>query len=132
MAYAAYLKVFHGPDFARLRALGARPQRVLWASVGTKNPDYPDTLYVDELVGPETVSTMPPETYAAVRDHGRTAVVLTEGLDEAREQIASLARFGIDFSAVTGKLLDVGVQRFSDDFSKLMGNIEKKRNATKG
>ena len=126
-AYAVYEHVFGSPTFKALRAKGARVQRVLWASVGTKNPNYPDTLYVDELIGPDTVSTMPPETYQAVRDHGKAAPALAHGLSEARGAIARLAEFGIDFTAVTDKLLQVGVERFSKDFETLMGSIRKKR-----
>jgi transaldolase len=104
---------------------------LLWASVGVKNPAYPDTLYVDELIGPETVSTMPPETYQAVRDHGKTEATLTHGLDEARQQLAQLGEFGIDFPGVTKKLLDVGVERFSKDFGALMKGIGEKLDRVK-
>jgi transaldolase len=113
-------------DFQELKAKGARVQRVLWASVGVKDPAYPDTLYVDELIGPGTVSTMPPETYDAVRDHGKVRPSLAENLSEAAAQVASLARFGIDFNAATDKLLKVGVERFSKDFGTLIDGIAKK------
>jgi transaldolase/glucose-6-phosphate isomerase len=125
-AYAVFQDVFGGPEFAAPRSQGARVQRVLWASVGVKNPDYPDTLYVDELIGPDTVSTMPPETFDAVRDHGKVRSSLLEGMDQARGQIEALAAFGIDFKAATDKLLKVGVERFSKDFEALLANLQKK------
>ena len=86
LAYAAFQSIYSGPDWEALKAKGARPQRLLWASVGTKDPSYPDTLYIDELIGPDTVSTMPPETYEAFRDHGKVAdrPPITEGLADAR------------------------------------------------
>ncbi len=125
-AYRVFQSVFHTAEFQRLQTHRARVQRVLWASVGVKNPEYPDTLYVDELIGPDTVSTMPPETYDAVRDHGRVRPSLTENMDEAARQVARLNALGVDFKAVTDKLLKVGVERFSKDFETLLAGVEKK------
>ena len=96
LAYQKYKEIFHGPRFAELKAKGAQVQRCLWASTGTKNPNYSDVLYVDNLIGPETVNTVPPATYTAIRDHGRVEVTLEEGLDECRALIGRLAEVGID------------------------------------
>jgi transaldolase/glucose-6-phosphate isomerase len=126
-AYAVFQNVFSTPDFQRLKDKGARVQRVLWASVGTKNPAYPDTLYVDELIGPDTVSTMPPETFDAVRDHGKVAETLTRDMSQARALIDRLAPLGVDFADVTATLLKVGVERFSTDFEKLLASVAEKR-----
>jgi len=126
-AYVVYQDLFEGPDFAPLKAKGAKVQRLLWASVGTKNPNYPDTLYVDELIGPETVSTMPPATYEAVKDHGNVRPSLTEDVPGARLVMDRLAAVGIDFDDVTAQLLREGVASFSDSFVKLMNAIRAKR-----
>jgi transaldolase len=126
-AYALYQDLFEGPDFAPLKAKGAQVQRLLWASVGTKNPNYPDTIYVDELIGPETVSTMPPATYEAVKDHGTVRPSLTEDTAGARLVMDRLATAGIDFPDVTAQLLREGVASFSDAFVKLMNSIRGKR-----
>lgn len=125
-AYQVFQKVCAEPDFQALKAKGARVQRVLWASVGVKNPAYPDTLYVDELIGPDTVSTMPPETYDAVRDHGKARPSLLDHPELAAKQVAQLAELGIDFKAATDKLLKVGVERFSKDFETLLAGLAKK------
>ncbi|HEX8203452.1 MAG TPA: transaldolase, partial [Isosphaeraceae bacterium] len=126
-AYALYQDLFEGPDFAPLKAQGAQVQRLLWASVGTKNPSYPDTIYVDELIGPETVSTMPPATYDAVKDHGNVRPSLTDDTAGARQLLDRLAAAGIDFQDVTAQLLREGVASFSDAFAKLMNSIRGKR-----
>jgi transaldolase/glucose-6-phosphate isomerase len=127
LAYAAYQRLFGTPEFAALRAKGARPQRVLWASVGTKNPAYPDTLYIDELIGPDTVSTMPPETLDATRDHGTAAVTLTQGVEDSRRRIARLKELGIDLDEVTTLLLEQGIASFAKSFDALIGGIKAKR-----
>ncbi len=88
---------------------GARVQRLLWASTGTKNPIYSDTLYVDELIGPETINTVPPDTYKNFCDHGTVAITLTKGIKKSRAQLASLADMGIDLNVITQKLLDGGL-----------------------
>lgn len=113
-----------------VRALGARPQRPLWASTGTKNPAYSDVLYVEELVGPETVNTVPPATFDACRDHARTALTLTQGLDDCRAHFEMLAEAGVSIDEVTDKLARDGVQAFIDSFDKLLGVVEERRRAS--
>jgi transaldolase len=129
LAYDAFERLFGTPEFAALRTRGARVQRVLWASVGTKNPAYPDTLYIDELIGPDTVSTMPPETLDAVRDHGTAAVTLNQGVADSRQRIARLKELGIDLDDVTTLLLDQGIASFAKSFDALLGGIRTKRDA---
>ena len=126
-AYAAYQRIFGSPEFADLRARGARPQRVLWASVGTKNPAYPDTLYIDELIGPDTVSTMPPATFEAAKDHAKVRPSLTEDVAGARRTVERLGALGIDFEDVTDQLLREGVESFAKSFRSLMDSIKAKR-----
>src|SRR6185295_13832974 len=103
---------FSGPRWQALQAKGARPQRVLWASTGTKNPEYSDVLYVEELIGPDTINTMPQETLAAFRDHGRPRLSLESGVEEAKQLLAQLEQFGISLDRVTDELLKEGVQKF--------------------
>lgn len=129
LAYARFLELFSGPRWEKLAAAGARVQRPLWASTGTKNPAYSDTLYVDTLIGPETVNTAPPATLDAFMDHGRVALTISEGLDEARAAIARLPGLGIDFDAATQKLQDDGVLAFAQAFESLMNSIATKRAA---
>src|ERR671921_709814 len=112
IAYAKYKEIFHGERFAALKAKGAQVQRQLWASTGTKNPKYSDVLYVDNLIGPETVNTVPPATYTAIRDHGTPKLTLEEGLDDARALIGQLAEIGIDLKEVTEKLQRDGLAAF--------------------
>lgn len=126
-AYAVFRTIFEGTDFAPLRAKGAKVQRLLWASVGTKNPKYPDTLYIDELAGSDTVSTMPPATLDATRDHAKIRPSLGEDMATAKAQIDSLTGVGIDFKDVTDQLLREGVQSFSKSFDDLMAGIKAKR-----
>ena len=125
-AYALFRQIFAGERWERLVALGARVQRPLWASTSTKNPAYPDTLYVDNLIGLHTVNTVPPETIAAFRDHGIVALTLEAGVDEARQQIARLADLGINLGAVTQKLQDDGVAAFANSFDSLLASIGQK------
>jgi len=127
LAYAEFKRITAGPRWKALAARGARPQRVLWASTSTKNPAYPDTLYVDELIGPETVNTMPPETVKAFIDHGRPAETLTQALATARKQVGRLAELGIDFDGVTRRLQEEGVAAFAKPFQSLMDSIDAKR-----
>jgi transaldolase/glucose-6-phosphate isomerase len=129
LAYEKYKEIFHGARFAELKAKGAQVQRCLWASTGTKNPNYSDVLYVDNLIGPETVNTVPPATYTAIRDHGRVALTLEEGLEECRTLIAELAELGIDLKAVTEKLQRDGLAAFVGSFDTLVESIEAKRGA---
>ena len=127
LAYQRYRELFSGPRWEALAATGATPQRCLWASTSTKNPDYPDTLYVDELIGPATVNTMPLETIDAFQDHGTVADTLEAGLDEARELFAALERAGVAYDDVTDTLEREGVQKFSDSFEELLEGIKAKR-----
>jgi transaldolase/transaldolase/glucose-6-phosphate isomerase len=125
LAYRRYRQIFEGGAFAGLAARGARPQRPLWASTGTKNPEYSDILYVEELIGPNTVNTVPPATLDAFADHGRVDrdTVLDE-VDRAETEIGSLAGFGIDLNAVTEELQEAGVIAFADAFSRMLEAIE--------
>jgi transaldolase len=107
--YARFKETYEGPRFAPLKKRGARVQRLLWASTGVKNPYYPDVMYVEELIGPDTVSTIPPATLDAFRDHGRPRLSLAENLDEASKQLAALKDLGIDLDAKTRRLKDEGV-----------------------
>ncbi|HEV2799143.1 MAG TPA: bifunctional transaldolase/phosoglucose isomerase [Pyrinomonadaceae bacterium] len=129
LAYAKYKEIFHGERFAPLRAKGAQVQRQLWASTGTKNPKYSDVLYVDNLIGPETVNTVPPATYTAIRDHGTPKLTLEEGLDESRQLFDDLRGVGIDIKAVTEKLQKDGLSSFVTSFDTLAESIESKRDA---
>jgi transaldolase/glucose-6-phosphate isomerase len=128
--YRRFEEIFHGEGFAALRSRGARVQRPLWASTGTKNPSYSDILYVENLIGPETINTLPPATIDAFRDHGRApGATVKEKLDEARSALAELARLGIDLEEVGKKLQDDGVAAFVKSFDDLMAALEKKRAA---
>ncbi|HYI74647.1 MAG TPA: transaldolase [Gaiellaceae bacterium] len=129
LAYQHYLEVFSGSRWEPLAAAGAKPQRCLWASTSTKNPAYRDVLYVEELIGPDTVNTMPSETLAAFQDHGEVRVTLTEGLDEARALLEELEQAGVDYDDVTETLEREGVQKFSDSFASLLEGIDAKRAA---
>ena len=131
LAYARYLSVFSSERWQRLAMQGARPQRVLWGSTSTKNPKFSDTLYVDNLMGANTVNTIPPSTLDAFRDHGTVASGLTDKLDQAREQLVQLAKLGIDLEIITQQLQDEGVQKFADAFDGLMEAIETKRREMK-
>ncbi len=130
IVYQRFLEIFGGPDFAALKAKGARVQRVLWASTSTKNPKYPDTLYVAELIGADTVDTVPPATIDAFRDHGvvRGATIL-DSPATAAAQIASLKKIGIDLNAITDQLQREGVDSFAKSFEDLMAALSKKRAA---
>ncbi len=128
LAYATYKRLFSGPRWAALSAAGARTQRLLWASTSTKSPAYKDTLYVDALVGRDTVNTMPPSTMDAYRDHGHaSAGAVEEQVGAASEALAGLKRQGIDLAAVTTALLTEGVQQFADAFDKLLGAVASER-----
>ena len=129
LAYAKYKEIFHGERFAALKAKGAQVQRQLWASTGTKNPKYSEVLYVDNLIGPETVNTVPPATYTAIREKGKAALTLEEGLDECRTLVRELGEIGIDLKAVTEKLQKDGLSSFVTSFDTLAESIESKRDA---
>ena len=128
LAYRRYQEIFEGPPFAAARARGARPQRALWASTSTKNPSYSDVLYVDELVGPNTVNTIPPATIDAFRDHGTVdAHALTTDVDGAERHFEALAALGVDIDAITEELQVEGVDAFADAFNGLLETIEAQR-----
>ncbi len=126
LAYQEYLEIFSGPHFAALREQGARPQRLLWASTSTKNPAYPDLLYVDNLIGPDTVNTMPPTTYDAFRDHGTVARTLDEDVESALACLSALPELGIDLGAITDQLEIDGVNAFIQSFETLLAALEAK------
>lgn len=127
LAYDRYREIFEGTEFADMVAKGARAQRVLWASTGTKNPEYSDVLYVEPLIGPNTVNTMPPATIDAFLDHGDIAKAeLVDNVDEARRDIAILAEFGIDFDQITADLKVAGVKAFADSFDDLLEAVADK------
>jgi transaldolase len=123
LAYQRYKELFAGERWEFLASKGARPQRCLWASTSTKNPAYSDVLYVEELIGPDTVNTMPEETIAAFQDHGVVAPTLERGLDEARLLFEKLADVGIDYDDITLTLEQEGVQKFDDSFAELLEGI---------
>ncbi len=127
LAYARYQEIFSGPRWEALAAKGATTQRCLWASTSTKNPEYRDVMYVEELIGPETVNTMPLETIEAFQDHGVVADTLEQGLDEARALLDELARVGVDYADVTDTLEREGVQKFADSFDELLDGVRAKR-----
>src|SRR5205085_11199426 len=112
---------------AKLRAAGAQVQRPLWASTSTKNPAYSDVYYVEALIGPETIDTIPPATLVAFRDHGTAKVTIEDGLDQERARLAELESFGISLREVTDMVLSDGVRLFVEPFEKLLKSIEAKR-----
>ncbi len=128
-AYRVYERLYKSNEFAVLAAAGAQVQRLLWASTGTKNPAYPDTLYVDQLIGPDTVNTVPPATYESFRDHGTAEPKLLDGLDQALSSLKAVADAGLKLSDVTDALLDDGIKQFVKAFEKLMAGLDHKRAA---
>jgi transaldolase / glucose-6-phosphate isomerase len=132
LAYQDYKHLFGGARWSKLKEGGARVQRLLWASTGTKNPAYRDVLYVEELIGPDTVNTVPPETLDAFRDHGRVRPSLEENTAAAESILTTLGRFGIALDSVTTKLTEEGVQLFADAFDDLLAAVENKRAAQLG
>jgi transaldolase len=129
LAYQNYKRVFSGDRWDRLAAKGAHPQRCLWASTSTKNPAYRDVMYVEELIGPNTVNTMPEETIAAFQEHGVVADKLEQGIDDARKLLDDVREAGIDYDDVTDTLEREGVQKFTDSFNELKQGIAEKRDA---
>jgi len=127
MVYQRFKSIFQGEAFQALRKAGARSQRPLWASTGTKNPSYSDVRYLEELVGPDTVNTVPPATLAAFRDHGKVRARLEDGLAEAERVLRQAGRFGIDLKKITDELQVAGLKAFSDSFQGLLRTIEAKR-----
>src|SRR6202142_1823638 len=132
LAYQEYKRLFSGARWDKLKAKGAKPQRLLWASTGTKNKDYSDVLYVEELIGPDTVNTVPPATLDAFRDHGRPRDSLQENIEEARNVLAELDKSGISLDAITAELVKDGVKLFADAADKLYGAVAHKRAASLG
>jgi len=122
-AYQKYKKLFSGPRWQALASKGAKTQRVLWASTGTKNPKYSDVLYIEELIGRDTVNTIPPATLDAFRDHGKVRPTLEQGLDEADAVMRKLEQAGISMKAVTDQLVDDGVKSFSESFAQLISAV---------
>jgi transaldolase len=127
LVYQKFIEIFSRPAFLDLKSKGARVQRPLWASTSTKNPKYRDVLYAEELIGPDTVDTMPPATVDAFRDHGRVRASLEEGLEAATDVFRRLAALGIDMNAATEKLQVDGVKLFADSFDILMQSLASKR-----
>jgi len=132
VAYQHYLELMQSDRWQALEAKGAAPQRLLWASTGVKNPDYPDTLYVDTLVGPDTVNTMPPKTMDAFRDHGKVARTIDTDIDAARQVLADVDRLGLDLPSITAALVEDGAQQFSDAADALLAGVAGKRTAFLG
>ena len=124
--YQRYLRIVSDKRWKALAAKGAQTQRVLWASTSTKNPNYCDILYAEELIGADTVNTIPPATFDAFRDHGRPRASLTEDLDSANKTMETVAKLGISMKEVTDKLTDDGVRLFAEAFDKLLGALEKR------
>src|SRR3954453_18194557 len=129
LAYQDYKKLFSGPRWQKLEAKGAKPQRLLWASTGTKNKEYSDVLYVEELIGKNTINTVPPATLDAFRDHGKLRDSLEENIDDAKGVLAGLAQAGVSLDAITADLVKDGVKQFADAADKLYGAVAHKRAA---
>jgi transaldolase len=126
LAYERYKEIFAGERWESLASKGATPQRCLWASTSTKNPDYSDVMYVEALIGPMTVDTMPEETIRAFQDHGKVAPTLELGIDEAKRVFEQLAEAGVDYDDVTETLEREGVEKFADSFAELLEGIRAK------
>jgi transaldolase len=129
LVYQDFKKIFNTPRFAALKQAGAYVQRPLWASTSTKNPAYRDVLYAEELIGPDTVDTMPLETIENFRDHGRVRLSIEDNLEEAHQVFDALEKIGIHYDQVTKQLQDEGVQKFADSFHQLFEGIAEKRKA---
>jgi len=127
LAYERYKRLFAGPRWEKLRAHGARVQRVLWASTSTKTPGLSDVLYVEGLIGRDTINTMPPGTIDAFRDHGRVRPTLEQDVAGARQTMVTLADCGISIDDITAKLTEEGVRHFAEAFDKLLGALARKR-----
>jgi transaldolase / glucose-6-phosphate isomerase len=131
MVYQEYKRLFSGARWERLKAQGAKPQRLLWASTGTKNKDYSDVLYVEELIGKNTVNTVPPATLDAFRDHGHVRDSMEEHLEEAESVLSGLEQSGISLDAITAELVKDGVKQFADAADKLYGAVAHKRHGSR-
>jgi len=132
VAYGHFANLFGSEQFSTLRKNGARAQRLLWASTGTKDPDYSDVMYIEELIGPDTVNTVPPKTMDAFRDHGTASATLTQGLPEAHKQLSALNDLGISLDAITKDLEIAGIKSFADAFDRLLASIETKKQRLAG
>lgn len=128
IAYKHFMRIFYGERFAALRELGAQNQRLLWASTGTKNPAYSDTMYLDPLIGRDTVNTVPPDTLRAFKEHGTAADTLASGLDEAEQVLDQLAEIDVDLEQITHRLQVDGVEAFVESFHSLLDQVDAKRN----
>ncbi len=129
LVYQEFKRIFHAPRFETLKHSGAHVQRPLWASTSTKNPAYRDVLYAEELIGPDTVDTMPLETIENFRDHGRVGLTIENNLPQAHTELDALEQVGIHYHAVTQQLQDEGVQKFADSFHELFNGIAEKQKA---
>ena len=129
IAYQHYKDFFQSERWSRLAAKGARAQRVLYGSTGTKNPEYSDVMYVENLIGPNTVNTIPPKTLEAFIDHGSIALTLEHGVEEAREQLQALSQLGINLDDATQELLDEGLENFVKPYDSLLNTITEKKSA---
>ena len=129
LAYPIYREIVSGERFRKLAASGALPQRLLWASTGTKDPSYSDVKYIEPLIGPDTINTMPLETLTRYRDHGRPAARLEQEVPSARRVLDELREVGIDLAAVTQELEAEGVQKFNQPFDKLLQTLAQKGEA---
>ena len=127
VAYGHFANLFGSEQFGKLREHGARAQRLLWASTGTKDPAYSDVLYVEELIGPDTVNTLPPKTMDAFRDHGKAEPRLTQGLNIAHQQLSALPGLGISLNDITAELESAGIKSFADAFDRLLASLQDKR-----
>jgi transaldolase len=132
LAYAAFRRMAASDRWKALEAAGARPQRLLWASTGTKNPAYSDVMYVEPLIGAHTVNTMPAATAAAFDDHGKLGKTLPRAVPQARKVLKDLKALGIDLKRVTWQLENEGIQKFIEPFDKLLASIEAKRRSLAG
>jgi len=127
LAYRQFQQVFMGTRWEPLSAAGAQLQRPLWASTSTKNPNYPDLIYVDNLIGPHTVNTMPPKTLEDFQDHGTPTLTVDQGIEAVEAEMIALHKYGISLTEVTDELEKEGVQKFADSFNQLLDTIAKRR-----
>jgi transaldolase len=129
LAYELFMERFSSPRWKALEAKGARVQKPLWASTSTKNPAYRDVIYVEQLIGPRSINTMPPQTLVATKDHGEIRRTVDQNVDESRRDLAQLEKAGVSMKDVTDKLLVDGLASFQKSFDSLIAGLEKKRGA---
>jgi transaldolase len=132
VAYQIYKRIIANARWQKLAAQGARPQRLLWASTSTKNPEYNDVKYVEPLIGPDTINTLPPETLDAYRDHGQPANRLEENAEDSRRHLEQLRNVNIDLDEITRQLVEEGIEKFQQPFDKLIATIEVKSKQSGG